>query len=244
MAKTAINLYSVRELDEPLLEILDRVADAGYDGVQFSGGLEEVDPTEIVAALDETGLEPTGAHVDIGELEEDLGEAYELYDETLGCASAVVPYLDESHFDSEAAVERTAERIAALSADASEFNWPIHYHNHAHEFVDFGDETAFERFAELAPRVGIELDVGWALVGGSDPVELLSRYGDRINMVHMKDMDAEMEEFREIGDGDVDMQACADAADEADVEWLIYEHDEPEDPRASIETGAAFLDSL
>ncbi len=48
----------------------------------------------------------------------------------------------------------------------------------------------------------------------------------------------------EIGEGDVDMQACADAAREADVEWLIYEHDMPDDPAASIETGAAFLESL
>ncbi|PSP71903.1 sugar phosphate isomerase/epimerase, partial [Halobacteriales archaeon QH_6_68_27] len=37
MVRTAINLYSVRELDLPMPEILDRVAAAGYDGVQFSG---------------------------------------------------------------------------------------------------------------------------------------------------------------------------------------------------------------
>ena len=245
MVKTAINLYSVRELDEPLLDVLDRVADAGYDGVQFSGGLGDADPADVVAKLEETGLEPTGAHVGIDELKDDLDGTYELYAETLGCPSAVVPYLDESHFDSEEAVEETAASVAAIAADAaSEHDWPVHYHNHAHEFVAVGGTTAFERFAELAPEVGLELDVGWALVGGEDPASLIERYADRISMLHMKDMAVETEAFREIGEGDVDMQACADAAREADVEWLIYEHDEPENPVESIETGAAFLAGL
>ena len=245
MVKTAINLYSVRELDEPLLEVLDRVADAGYDGVQFSGGLGDADPADVVAKLEETGLEPTGAHVGIEELEDDLAGAHDLYAETLGCPSAVVPYLDESHFDSAVTVEETAARIAALAENAaSEHEWPVHYHNHVHEFVEVDGTMAFNRFAELAPEVGIELDVGWALVGGEDPVGLIERYADRISMLHMKDMAVETEDFREIGEGDVDMQACADAAREATVEWLIYEHDEPENPTESIETGAAFLDGL
>ena len=244
MAKTAINLYSVRELDEPLLDILDCVAEAGYDGVQFSGGLRDADPAEVVAKLDETGLEPTGAHIGIEELEGDIEATHELYTETLGCGSAVVPYLDETHFETEAAVEETAERLAALATDAGRHDWPVHYHNHDHEFVDLGEETAFERFAELAPGVGIELDVGWALVGGFDPTELIERYADRIDLLLMKDMDVESKDFREIGEGDVDMQACADAARDAGVEWLIYEHDQPDDPAESIETGAAFLDSL
>ncbi|WP_276256287.1 sugar phosphate isomerase/epimerase family protein [Halomontanus rarus] len=246
MAKTAINLYSVRDLDEPMLEILDRVADAGYDGVQFSGGLRDASPEEIVDKLEETGLEVTGTHVGIDALEDELEETYELYGETLDSPSAVVPYIDAEHFESAEAVEATADRVAAVAADAADYDWPVHYHNHAHEFVEIGDgETAFERFADLAEDVGLELDVGWALVGGHDPVALIERYGDRIDLLHMKDMVTDEERgFREIGEGDVDMQACADAARDADVDWLIYEHDMPDDPAASIDTGAEFLGSL
>ncbi|WP_114578721.1 sugar phosphate isomerase/epimerase [Saliphagus sp. LR7] len=245
MARTAINLYSVRDLDEPMLEVLDRVADAGYDGVQFSGGLRDADPEDVVEKLSETGLETTGAHVGIDDLESDLAESYGLYGDRLGCASAVVPYLGDEHFESEAAVGDTAERLSELAEEAAEYDWPIHYHNHAHEFVDIAGETAFERLADLAPEVGLELDVGWALVGGEDPVGLIERYGDRIDLLHMKDLVTdEKRGFREIGDGDVDIAACAEAARKAEVEWLIYEHDEPEDPAASIETGAAVLNSI
>ena len=247
MVKTAINLYSVRDLDEPMLTILDRVADAGYDGVQFSGGLRDAAPDEVVETLEETGLEVTGTHTNIDALEDDLEGTYELYGETLESPSAVVPYLDETYFESAEAVEATAERVATVAENAETYDWPVHYHNHAHEFVDIdGDgETAFDRFAAHAEDVGLELDVGWALVGGSDPIELIERYGDRIDLLHMKDMVTdEKHGFREIGEGDVDMQGCADAARAADVEWLIYEHDAPDDPAASIDTGAEFLASL
>lgn len=245
MTKTAINLYSVRDLDEPLIDILDRVADAGYDGVQFSGGLRGTEPADVVAKLQETGLETTGAHIGIDDLEDDLDTVHEVYADTLGCEEAVVPYLAEEHFESTEAVTETAERLDSLASEAAAYDWPIHYHNHAHEFVDLGGETAFERLFASTETIGLELDVGWALVGGEDPTALIERYGDRIDLLHMKDMVTDEERgFREIGEGHVDMQACAETAREQDVEWLIYEHDEPADPAASIDAGAEFLNSL
>ena len=245
MVKTAINLYSVRELDESMPEILDRVADAGYDGVQFSGGLRGSDPDDIATQLTDLGLETTGAHVGIESIEDDYSTVHQTYHEILKCGSAVVPYLGDEHFASETAVEQTAERLESLAQRADESGWDIHYHNHAHEFVDFEDGTAFEYLFDITDHLGLELDVGWALVGGSDPVRLIERYGDRIDLLHMKDMAVDEDRgFREIGEGDVDMAGCAEAAKQEGVEWLIYEHDEPADPVTSLETGAQFLNNL
>ncbi|GAB3035404.1 sugar phosphate isomerase/epimerase family protein [Natronobiforma cellulositropha] len=245
MAKTAINLYSVRDLDEPLLEILERVAAAGYDGVQFSGGLRGTDPAEVRATLEETGLETTPAHIGIDVLEEELESAYGRFGETLDCGGVVVPYLEAEAFATPAAVDATADRLAELAEATAALGWPLHYHNHDHEFVSLGEEAALERLLARVPELRLELDVGWALVGGSDPAALIERYGERIEVLHTKDMVTdEPRGFREIGEGDVDMEACAYAAHEADVEWLVYEHDEPDEPAASIETGAAYLDSL
>lgn len=243
MVKTAINLYSVRELDIEMADLLDRVADAGYDGVQFSGGLGGEDPDAVAAKLHETGLEATGAHVAIEELEDDLEAAYERYAETLGCASAVVPYLGEEHFAAERALDDTKERLSALVADARAFDWPVHYHNHAHELAEIEGMTGLDRLTGI-DGLGIELDVGWALVGGSNPIGLIESHADRIDLLHLKDMDAETREFREIGEGDVDMAGCADAARAAGVEWFIYEHDQPTDPAASIRRGAEFVNAL
>ena len=244
MVRTAINLYSVRELDESTERILERVADAGYDGVQFSGGFGDATAEEVGDLLDELDLDVTAPHVGIEDLEENLEETYADYHDVLGCDGAVVPYLGEEHFESAEATDETAERLESLAGRLEERGWTLHYHNHAHEFVDLGETTAFERFIDET-TIGIELDVGWAEVGGADPAELLRRLGDRAELVHMKDMDTSVERgFVEIGEGDVDMRACADAAREIGSEWLIYEHDEPENPIESIEAGAQFLNGL
>ena len=239
MVRTAINLYSVRELDLPMPEILDRVAAAGYDGVQFSGDYGDLSPGETADALAERGLDVTAAHVGIEAIEDDL-EAVVADQRTIGTDGAVVPWLDVEGFESREAAEATAERLDALAADLGE-GFGLHYHNHDHEFVEFDGTNGFETFA-AASSVLLEPDVGWIHTAGHDPVDVLERYGDRIEVVHMKDMaDGE---FAEIGEGDVDMQACAEAARRIDAEWLVYEHDAPEDPAASIETGGAFLADL
>jgi len=241
--RTAINLYSVRELDEPTLDVLDRVAAAGYDGVQFSGGLGDAAAGEVRDRLDEHGLDVTPAHVGIGDIEDNTEAVLDTYADALGCAGVVVPHLGEEHFESADAIDETADRLSALANDLGAGGVDLHYHNHAHEFTDLGDETGFERFIEATEDVYIELDVGWAQTGGADPIDLIERYGDRVPLIHMKDMTAGGE-FAEIGEGVVDMAGCAAAAAEADGEWLIYEHDEPADPTASIDAGADFLASL
>jgi sugar phosphate isomerase/epimerase len=237
VARTAINLYTVRDLDEPILRTLERVADAGYDGVQFSGGFGDADVETVATALDDLGLDATGAHVGIDDLEADPAGVTDTY-RRIGVDAVVVPYLPAEHFEAPAAVAETADRFDAL---ADRLDAGLHYHNHAHELVDIDGTNGFEAFAD-ASSVGLEIDVGWVLTAGHDPAALVDRYADRIDLLHMKDMaDGE---FREIGDGDVDMAACASAARAAGASWLIYEHDEPSDPVASLEHGAAFLDSL
>jgi sugar phosphate isomerase/epimerase len=248
--RTAINLYTVRNLDEHTLDVLDRVADAGYDGVQVSG-VDDASPAEIARKCDALGLDTTPSHVGLERLEDDP-EAAADDEHTLESAGAVVPWMSEEQFESPAAAQETADRLDGIGDALADHHLDLHYHNHAHEFVavdadadaDADGRTGFEAFAEAA-SVGLELDVGWVLVGGRDPAELIERYADQIDLVHMKDMDTSVERgFVEIGTGDVDMEACAEAAHDAGATWLIYEHDQPENPARSIDVGAEFLADL
>lgn len=244
VAGTAINLYSVRELDEPLSRVVDRVADASYDGVQFSGGLRDATPEAAREMLDETGLEPTPAHVGIDLLEDDADAVVEDYVETIGVDSLVVPWLPPEDFEDEDAVDATLDRLNELYDEFADRGVDLLYHNHDQEFTALDDGTAFDRLL-AETDYGLELDVGWVAAGGADPVETIERVGSRGDeIIHLKDMDVETATPVEIGTGDVDMEACADAAREVGVDWLTYEHDNPEDPAASIDHGAAFLRDL
>ncbi len=243
--RPAINLYTLRSVERPLPELLPSIADAGYAGVEFAG---LSDPKAVARSLEETGLAVAGAHVPIEDLEEDPEETVETY-RTVGCTDLVVPYLPEAEFASEAAVERTASRLDGLADRLAGEGFALHYHNHDHEFTDLGTEaetetgarTGFEAFCGHSERVGIELDLGWAVAAGADPLDLLERYGDRISLVHAKDVDRESREPVELGEGDLEVERALEEAKRCGVEWAVYEHDHPEEPMASMRHGASVL---
>jgi sugar phosphate isomerase/epimerase len=240
--RSAIQLYSLRSLDEPLPSVLDRVGATAFDGVEFAD-LGDAAPDAIAKALDEANLAAAAAHVPFDELDGDLDDVADRY-RSLGCETLVVPYLDDDHFRDEAAVAETAAALEDLAKGLSVVGLSLCYHNHDHELVDAGGKTALERLIEGTDEVKFELDAGWVAAAGYDPVDFLERYGDRIPLVHVKDVAAETGAPVELGEGDLDARAVVEAAHEAGVEWLVYEHDEPEDALASLEHGAERLERL
>lgn len=248
MVLTAINVYSMRDIDESVTGVIDRVASAGYDGIQFSGQHTPLDgdPDAIRRKLNETGLDVPAAHVGILDLENNMNEILSTY-EIVGVDGFVVSFLPESNFESVSAVEDTAAKLNDFGDELSGRGLTLHYHNHAHEFDELEDgTTGFEALVERT-EVGIELDVGWALYAGVDPADLIERYGHRMDLIHMKDVDvsaARNECCREIGEGDVDMHRCAAEARRVGSEWLVYGHDAPADPIVSVRSGADFLTSV
>ncbi len=240
MIRTGIQLYTLRELEDGLPTLLRRVGETDFDGVEFAGfGQTPLD--EAATVLEEVGLEAAAAHIGIDALEDDPGEAAETC-AALDCDRIVVPYLDDSYFENTAAVRETATRLSALAGRFADRGLALGYHNHDHEFVALeGDErSAFEFLIdETDDALSIELDVGWAHAAGHDPIALLERLEGRVPLVHLKDV-ADGRPV-ELGHGEVDIDACAAAARDAGAEWLIYEHDEPADPAASLENGARAL---
>ncbi|WP_049969611.1 sugar phosphate isomerase/epimerase family protein [Haladaptatus cibarius] len=239
MTRTAIQLYSLRELDESLSDLLARVGETEFDGVEFAG-LDDANPADVADALDTAELGVAGAHVPFEELEANPADVVETY-RKIGCHRLVVPYLDESHFDSEESAVETAHRLDDLAERVAEAGAELSYHNHDHEFVEIGDRTAFDAFIAESD-LNVELDVGWVAARGCDPTSLLDCLSGRTPLVHLKDTADGVPV--ELGDGDVDMEACADTARSVGAEWLVYEHDSPDDPEASLLHGAERLTEL
>jgi sugar phosphate isomerase/epimerase len=240
--RSAIQLYTLRDLDDTLPELLERVGETEFEGVEFAG-LDDADLDEIRDTLDDTGLDAAAAHVGIEDLEADLDGVVETY-RTLDCDRVVVPYLDETHFASRQAVADTGRRLTELAARLDDRGIHFGYHNHDHEFTDIGDADAESAFDQLADEtdLDLELDVGWAAAAGRNPVELLDRLHGRVPLVHLKD--AAGTTPVELGEGDLDVAECVRAAREAGTEWLVYEHDEPTDAEASLAHGAETLADL
>jgi len=239
--QTAIQLYTLREIDESILDIIARVGDTEFDGVEFAYRVNEEPVEDVRAALDDAGLVASSAHVGIEAIEDDLDSVIEAA-ETLGYDDIVVPWLDPEHFETVEAVEETAARLSELAEAVAAEGKQLHYHNHDQEFVETDEGVAFDLLAEHASDdLMFEVDAGWALYGGADPVELLHEYADRISLVHFKDVHLDSDEAPALGEGDLDIPAVVEAAHDIDAEWAIYENDEPEDPVEALPHGASVL---
>lgn len=245
MVEPAIQLYTLREIDEPIHETIERVGETNYRGVEF-GGREPESLSAVATALEESGLAVTAGHADIDRLEDRYDEVIRDY-ETIGCPRIVVPSYDSDAFTMRDRVDDVAARLSALAERLNADGFDFSYHNHGYEFTDLGGETGFDRLVEqTSDLVTFEIDTGLAKAAGVDPVDLIRRHGDSTPLVHLSDTrnGSERTAHVELGGGEVDLEGCLNAIHDTDIEWLIYEHGQTTDPLASLEHSESRLTSL
>ncbi len=73
---------------------------------------------------------------------------------------------------------------------ASKSGMRLCYHNHAFEYKPTEDGRLLDVLMKSTDPslVSLELDVMWAQVAGVDPVSVLKQYGDRIPLLHLKNV--------------------------------------------------------
>jgi hypothetical protein len=99
-------------------------------------------------------------------------------------------------------------------------------HNHNWEFEQtFGGRTAFDILLANTDRrnVVFQLDLYWTTRGGADPVEVIERYGKRIQLFHVKDMRGSDRRIEIVGRGIIDFPEIFAAA--RNIRYYVVEHD-------------------
>lgn len=242
-----LQLYTVRDrMQQSVVGTLEQVAAVGYEEVEFAGYFERP-PEEIREALDRLGLSAPAAHVPLEQMRSSL-DATLAAARVVGHRYIVVPWLAEG--------ERTREGYLALAADLNEFGRVARdqgmrtaYHNHEFEFEPLaGGTTGFDILLEETDPslVDIELDLFWAVKGGQSPVELFARAPGRFPLWHVKDMDdlEGAQQMVAVGQGDIDFEQVFGRSDQAGLRHFFVEHDNPEDPLATIRTSYEHLRQL
>lgn len=126
--------------------------------------------------------------------------------------SGVKHFMTSMEFDSKEKADAAIELMNRAADTLKETGVSLGYHNHYQEFQRMEDgRTYMDYFLEKTdPSVKLQLDVGWQLFGGDDPVEFIRKYADRIVSIHLKDFvsdfknTAEDDAFAAIGDGALD----------------------------------------
>jgi sugar phosphate isomerase/epimerase len=136
--------------------------------------------------------------------------------------------------------EKTAREAVAVFNHAGEVlaahGIKFFYHTHGYEFQPYKDGTLFDLImTETNPKfVRYEMDVFWIVHPGQDPVKLLNKYGNRFELMHVKDMKAgternlsggtkDLNNDVQLGTGIMDWPAILGAAKKAGVKWYFIE---------------------
>ncbi|MFT5130740.1 MAG: sugar phosphate isomerase/epimerase [Rhodothermales bacterium] len=221
----ALQLWSVRDdcaADFPA--ILAKIAEMGYDGVEFAG-FHGLTASELRKILGDLGLKIAGSHTGFELLRGIDRKATLDYNEELGNRRLVIPSVPEEYQASLADWRRVGGEIAEIASFIRELDFNLGYHNHDVEFTPIDGALPFRTlFGELPPDVRAQIDVGWVAAMGHDPVETLHEFAPRIETVHIKEFSPQ-DETAVIGTGSVDFPAVFAQCDAIGVEWAIIEHE-------------------
>jgi sugar phosphate isomerase/epimerase len=181
----SIQLYTLRNaMREDLSGTVARVAKIGFTQVEPYNFVATAN--ELGAALKENGLTAPSGHAPL--LTHDQDEIFAAARQ-LGISTVIDPYLPAAYWQDRETILATAAKLNAAAKKGAAYGIRVGYHNHAWELESIIEgTTALEYFAGLLdPELVLEVDTYWAAVGGQDPVELLTRLGDRVRFIHVKD---------------------------------------------------------
>ena len=213
--------------------VLSSLSEMGYRNVEpFT--LSGLSAEDYRALLDKYGLKASARHVDVGtpenpaDIEQILADNKTLGIQYFGSGSTpIFPLV----YTTEAQWIAYAEYLDELGALARQQGQTLMVHNHDIEFEEvFGDQTVFDiLMANTDPRnVVFQLDLYWATNGGGldNPIDVLERYGNRIQLFHVKDMAAGPFPGRIeiVGEGVIDFPAIFAAAG-GSIRYYVVEHD-------------------
>ena len=244
-----VQLYTLRDLTtKDMPGTLRKVADLGYKTVELAGYGNLKKPQEVKKALDDAGLKAPAGHWAIDVLEKD---AERIKDEcqVFGMTHVVVPYLAEDRRKDSAGWKATAKLLDEISNHFHGIGVELAYHNHNFEFQQFDGKYGLDiLFENTAPHlVKAEVDVYWVKHAGVDPAAYIDKLGDRVKLLHLKDLGAgDDKRFAPVGTGVIDFKSVLAAAEKHDVRWGIVEQDNTYDtpPLDAIRTSLENLKKL
>lgn len=224
----SLQLYTVRNaIQEDLAGTIKKVAQLGFTQVEPYNFVATA--KELGAALNENGLTAPSGHAPL--LSQDQDEIFAAAKD-LGITTVIDPFIPADRWQSAEDVQATAAQLNEAAKKGAEYGVRVGYHNHQWELESIIEgRTALEYFADLLnPELVLEVDTYWVAVGGQDPVDILTKLGNRVKFIHIKDgpLTTDTKAQLPAGQGEVpvlDVIAAATSLETGVVEFDDYDGD-------------------
>lgn len=188
-----LQLFSVRKtMEKDFLGTLKKVAEIGYKHIEFAifpyndGTFEpELPAKELKAQLEDIGLYVVNTMVAFHEnLDWDRVIDYCSELGSMGFCSPIFFYKNKDD------VLYRADWLNKMGEKSKRNGLEFYFHNHFMEFQKFDGQYVYDLLIQNTEpeNVFFELDTFWSQRGGMDPVELMDKLGDRLRLIHQKDI--------------------------------------------------------
>ncbi|MGY1722124.1 sugar phosphate isomerase/epimerase family protein [Blastococcus sp. SYSU DS0533] len=208
-------------------EVLRSLSEMGYRNVEpftLSGMTAE----QYAELLRKYRLQAPARHVDVGtpgapaDIDQILAENRVLGVKYFGSGATPREYTTEAEWTA------YAEYLDQVGEQARKAGQWLMVHNHNWEFeTTFGDRSAFDILMQHTERRHVlsQLDLYWVVYAGTDPIDVIQEYGNRIRLFHVKDLNEGLDRRIEIvGRGDIDFASIFRAAG-GSTRYYVVEHD-------------------
>lgn len=243
--RIGIQLFTLRaEAAQDLEGTLRRVAELGYDEVEFAG-LFGNDPVRVRELLDELGLVAVANHVSWEIIRVDPARGIE---ETrlLGAEYMVFAWLPPHERATLSQWRDWIERLNDVGRACRDADLRFAYHNHDFEFEAIDGEVPYSLLLDgLDPElVELELDFYWLATAGREPFDLFESQPGRFPLSHVKDMDPSDQSMADVGQGSLDFGAAFAQMERSGMRHFFVEHDVAADPWRTAEVSLRYLRQL
>lgn len=243
--RVGLQLYTIRtEMKKDFEGSLAKVAEIGYKEVEFAGYFGRK-PGEIAKLLKQLDLDAVAAHISFKDINDQFEKTVEAA-KAIGLRYVIIPsWFDRQKYTTKDSLKGFAEILNQAGEKCKSAGIQFGYHNHNHEFKDVDGVIPYDVFVkETDPElVVMEMDLFWIIKGGQNPLDYFKRYPGRFQLCHVKDLDKD-QKMVDVGKGNIDFGEIFTKSKQAGLKHYFVEHDNPDDPFASIVLSFKHLQGL
>jgi sugar phosphate isomerase/epimerase len=246
---------------------LKQISALGYQEVETAGYFDH-SSEQVKSAMSAAGLKCVSAHYPYTSLSKDFDKIV-AFNKEIGVQYIICAFpgiKDPSRLkDMSYRTQITSFTLDDYRWNADQFNkfgeklkaadMKFGYHNHTMEFAKQDGVVPFDEMVRLTDPdlVTFEMDCGWVIVGGANPIDYLKRYPSRISMLHVKDFKhaeksastLEPPPAAELGRGTLDYRPVFEAAKKANIKHYFVEQEEFNlPPMESLKIDADYMKKL
>lgn len=242
-----IQLYTVRkEMLADARGTLKQLAALGIKQIESAGSQKGyyygLTAKEMKQVCSDLGMTLRSGHVNIdNKWQQTMNDAAESGQEYLICSS--LPGRGQT-IDN---YKKVSEIFNKAGEECQKLKLKFGYHNHDYEFEQENGQVLYDVLMDNTdPKlVYMELDLGWVVASGKDPLDYFKRYEGRFPLWHLKDMDLQKKHSTEFGKGALDIEKVFRHREQSGLKYFFIEQEEyANNPMDSMKHNMQFIKKL